>query len=448
MADVNRKELADVCTRIINEPERNINEVSSLMKATSDKGLLFLSLTKVFKNIAPLYRIRLHSNKVKHKSESMSLSDFDRKLFAQYNLFVKEVCRSDAVESYKAAAELLRTLDHFNFSDRIIAKVLLGTTKSHAVAELCVDVLVDRIKNDQAGETVFIILDRCLDYRFNHCIVKAMLESQYLQMCVNIRIGKEEYYLKQNIEKRKREKKDKRGKGFFAKKSPIGSKDRKEEKARLQLQSEARKDEAAGLEPLNDKNYVRTVNALQRLYFTLLKNKDSDSFEDIFIGVRKYINIIRKEFHEGLYTLLLESIVLARTGAALEGVLTIFEVYKNSGYDFKRPIDVLFRAISPFNYELTCELVPKLCTCVRQAFIGTSQSKLHVIAFTQRLMHCRLVRYIPEFDQLIKDLEIRYNLEFTDFDVKHGELNNMDADGVDGVQHKPFYEYFPFRRVV
>lgn len=448
MADVDRKQLAELCTRIINEPERNVNEISGLMKSTCDKGLLYISLTKVFKNIAPLYRIRLHSNKVKHKSESLSISDFDRKLFTQYNMFVKEICRSDAVESYRAAAELLRALDHFNFSDRIIAKVLLGTTKSRAVAELCVDVLVDRIKNDQAGETVFIILDRCLDYRFNHCIVRAMLESQYLQACVGIRRDKEEYYLKQSIEKRKREKRDKRGKGFFAKKQPVGSKDRKEEKARLQLQNEARKEEKAGLEPINEKNYIRTVNAMQRLYFTLLKNKEKDCLKDIFIGVRKYINIIRKEFHEGLYTLLLDSIRCADADAALEGISTIFEVYRNSGYDFKRPIDILFRIISPFNYELTSELVAKLCGCIKHMFIDTQQSKLHVIAFTQRLMHCRLVRYIPEFDQLIKDLEIRYNLEFTDFDVKHVELKDLDADCVDQVANKPFYEYFPFRRVV
>lgn len=443
-----RKWVAEMCTRIINEPEENVNEVSTLLKSTGDKGLLFLSLTKVFKNIAPLYRIRLHSNKVKHKSADLSITEFDKKLFTQYNLFVRDICRSDAVESYKAAAELLKTLDHFNFSDRIVAKVLLGTTKSRAVAECCIEAITDRIKNDRTGETIFMILDRCLDYRFNHLVVKAMLDSEYLQMCVKIRIDKEEFYLKESIERRKQEKKEKRGKGFFAKKALIGKKDKKDEKMRLRMQSETRTEEKADLDPINNKNYIRTVNAMQRLYFTLLKNKEKICFEDIFVGVRKYIRIIRKEFHEGLYTLLLEAIRMSDVSAGLEGVISTFEIYKNSGYDFKRLADVLFKIISPFNYQLSLDLIPVLCTCVRHIFIDIVQSKMHAVAFTQRLMHSRLVRHILEFDKLIKDLEIKYNLEFTDFDINTTEVKDIEVDDISKIPQKPFYEYFPFRRVI
>lgn len=448
MADVERSQIADVCTRIINEPERNINEVSSLLKSKKDKGLLFLSLTKVFKNIVPLYRIRLHSGQVKHKNENLSVTEFDRRLFRQYNLFVKEVCSSDCTESYRAAAELLMTLDHFNFADRIVAKVLLGTTRPGQVAAQCVEALVDRIKNDQTGDVIFIIIDRCLDYRFSHDIVKAMLESQYLDKCVKLRIEKETYYEKENVERRRKEKQEKPGKGFFAKKFLIGKKEKKEEKTRLQLQAEARSQEQTELAPINDKNYVRTVNAMQRLYFTVLKSRDTSYFEDTFVGVRKYIRIIRKEFHEGLYTLLLDAIRLTDVKASLEGILTVFEVYRNCGYDFKRLVDVLFQAILPFNYGLTHELVPSLCVCVRHMFIDITQPKLHVVAFTQRLMHCRLIRYAPEYDSLIKALEVKYNLEFTDFEMKPVELKDLDATDIDRVAFKPFYEYFLFKRGV
>ncbi|ELA41857.1 uncharacterized protein VICG_01041 [Vittaforma corneae ATCC 50505] len=447
MVEVEKKRIAEICTKIINEPEKNINEVSILLQANKDKGVLFLSLTKVFKNIAPLYRIRLHSNKVKHKNENLSITEFDRTLFKQYNLFVKEICNSDSAESYKSAAELLKSLDHFNFSDRIVAKVLLGTTRSHSVAMHCTEALVDRIKNDQVGDTISIIVDRCLDYRFSHYIVKAMLESQYLQKCVEIRIEKECYYEKESIEKRKKEKLEKPGKGFFSKKFLVDKKERKDEKQRLQLQKETKMQEKYELNSINEKTYIKTVNAMQRLYFTILKDQDKVHFEDTFIGVRKYIRIIRKEFHEGLYTLLLDAIKIADVGAALEGILTIFEIYKDCGYDFKRVINVLFQMAYPFNYSLTAELVQKFCSCVRHMFLDIVQSKMRAIVFTQRLMHCRIIKYVPELDRLIKDLEVKYNLEFTDFDMRYQTLEDLNASDVDRITIKPFYEYFLFKKI-
>lgn len=447
MAEVERKQIAEICTKIINEPERNIDEVSTLLQASLDRGLLFLSLAKVFKNVAPLYRIRLHSSKVKHKNGNLSVSEFDKKLFKEYNLFVKAICSSDCAESYRSAAELLKTLDHFNFSDRIIAKVLLGTTKSQSVAMCCVEALVDRIKNDQTGDTVFIILDKCLDYRFSHHIVKAMLESRYLEKCVEIRTEKESYYEKESVERRRKNKLEMPGKGFFAKKFLVDKRERKDEKRRLQLQKDVRMQERSELDPINEKNYIRTVNAMQRLYFTILKSHDKMHFEHTFIGVRKYIRIIRKEFHEGLYTLLLSTIKIADPSAALEGILTIFEVYKDCGYDFRRVINVLFQMARPFNYLFTTELTQNFCRCARHILLDIAQPKLRIIAFAQRIMHCRITRHVPEFDRLIKDLEVKYNLEFTDFDVKYKELGDLDTSDIDCVAAKPFYEYFLFKKV-
>lgn len=445
---MDKNQIAEICTRIINEPEKNINDVSQLLATKENKGLVYLSLTKVFKNITPLYRIRLHSNKIKHKNESLKVSEYDKKLFKQYNMFVKDICSSDIVESYKAAAELLKTLDHFNFSDRIISKVLMGTTKSHSVALFCVEALIDRIINDQIGDTVFIIIDRCLDYRFSEEIIKAMINSQYLQKCVEIRINKETYYEKEKIEERKKDKNEKSGKGFFAKKFLIDKNEKKDEKKRLKLQNDVRKQEKEELDQLNDKNYIRTVNAMQRLYFTILKSQNKELFEYTFIGIRKYIRIIRKEFHEGLYTFLLDSIKIADTNSALEGVLTIFEIYNSCGYDFKRVVNVLFQIISPFNISLTYELIDKLCVCTRNMFLNIVQPKIRAIAYVQRLMHCRIVRFINKFDQLIKDLEVKYNLEFDDFDIKRVDLKDIGTDDIDKITVKPFYEYYLFKKVI
>ena len=304
------------CTSILNDPESNIKKVSEILKIQTQKGLVYLSLVKVFKNVVPLYKIRTHSNKVKHRNQEHSVTDFDKVLLAQYNVFVKEICSSDLIESFKAAAELVKCLDHFNFADILISKVLIGTTKQNSVGKYCIEVLVDRVKNDPLGETVFMILNQCLDYKFSSHIVEAILESKYLEKCVQIRIDKETFYDKEKIRERKEAKKEVAGRGFFKKKFLIGKTDKKEEKKRLQQMKQVRMQEETELSAINEKNYIRTVNALQRLYFTVLKTHNQPCFLNTFKGVRKYIRIIRKEFHEGLYTLLIDAIKISDLSAA------------------------------------------------------------------------------------------------------------------------------------
>lgn len=448
MNDDKRDAIGEICTRIINNPEEQIHEVESLLNMKEHRELIMLSLAKVFKNIAPLYRIRLHSNKIKHKNQDLSVSQFDRLLFKYYNLYVKEVCSSDKPESFIAAAELLRSLDHFNFSDRLVAKVLLGTTKFPKIAGVCVEVLVDRIQNDPSGETIFMIIDQCLDYRFSHLIVKALLESKYLEKCVEIRITKEEYYEKESIERRKKEKKEKTGKGFFKRNFLIDKKERKEEKKRLQLQSKVREEEKQELNPINEKNYIRTVNALQRLYFTIFKNHHRDCFESSFLGIRKYIRIIRKEFHEGLYTLMVDCIKISNedVSAVTEGVLTIYEIYKENGYDFKRILDVLYQIVSPLNVIAVGE-IEGLCKAIRNMFLNVKQPKLRAIVFLQRLLQYRITRFVPLFDQLIKDIEVKYDIEFDDFEMKTVKTAETQSNDIDKVILRPFYEYYLFKKM-
>ena len=439
--------LSTECMSILNDPECNIKKISEILKIKEHKGLIYLSLVKVFKNIVPLYKVRTHSNKVKHRNQAMSVSEYDRILLMQYNAFVREICNSDTIESFKAAAELVRSLDHFNFADRLISKVLIGTTKQNTVGNFCIESLVDRVKNDPLGETLFIILDKCLDYKFSFHIIEAMLESKYLERCVQIRIEKETFYEKDKIRERKLNKKEVAGKGFFKKQFLKDKKDLKEEKKRLQLMKQVRMQEESELGSINEKNYIRTVNALQRLYFTVLKTHNEPSFKNTFIGIRKYIKIIRKEFHEGLYTLMIDAIKISNISASLEGMLSIYEIYKDSGYDFKRILDSLFSIICPFNFQFDATHHELFAKVLRLYFINIQQPKNRVFAFVQRLMLNRTLRFIPIFDILIKNLEVKYNLEFNDHDYKNRLVNNLDCDDIDKIVLKPLYEYYLFKKL-
>lgn len=440
------KKLGEICTSIINDPESNIMSVAEILQSKAD-GVVLLSLAKVFKNVVPLYKIRVYSDKAKYKNRELSISAYDRVLLGQYNLYVKELCSSSLPESYRAAAELLKTLDHFNFADRIVSKVLVGTTMSHGVSNACVEALADRIRNDSIGDTVFIIIDKCLDCKFSHILVDALLESKYLEKCVQIRIDKETFYEKERIEERRKAKKEQTGRGFFSKRYSGDKAEKKEEKKRLKLQSEIREQEKQEIDPINEKNYVRAVNALQRLYFTILKDGIPPCLESTYIGVRKYIRIIRKEFHEGLYTLLNSSIEKSNPHSALEGILSIICIYKDGGMDFKRAIDVFFRIVHPFNYHNALtdfRMISKVGRCL---FLDTVQPKHRVCALIQRLMHCKCVRYIPEYSALIKDLEIKYDIDLSDHEIKNRNVYEGTKQDIDSIPSKPFYEYYLLRKM-
>lgn len=442
------EELAETCTGIINSPEERVGDISRLLRKGRGKELVHLSLAKVFKSIVPLYRVRIHSEKVKHRDGELSVSQYDKDLVAQYNAYVREICAAGTPESFRCACELLRTLDHFNFADRIVAKVLIGTNQGGSLGALCTEAIVDRVKNDASGETVFMIINQCLDYRCSHCVVDALPESKYLHTCVGIRVDKEELYNKERIAQRAREKKAQRARGFFARAPVYSGREKKENKQRAIQQNAARQKESESAAPLDDKKYVRTSNALQRLYFTILKENISDCLRGTFIGVRAFIKLIRLEFREGLYVLLNDAVKGSALPAQLEGVRTILAAYGASGLDFKRIADVVFTALCPLNTAATVADYDALKAIIKQLFIDVRQPPARVTALAQRLLQARCMRYTQQHVEMVKMLEVAYDIDFSDADMKTRRMYDPSITDIDKIEPKPFYEYFLFKKMI
>ena len=447
MDSATANDIATRCVTIINHPERNVGDIGMLLKKYKSEEVIFPSLAKVFRNIAPLYRIRVHSEKVKHRSGDLDISTFDTQLVNHYNNYIKELCALKSSMSYVCACDLLSTLDHFNFADRLVAKVLTGSNMNSELGDKCVDTLVDRIKNDATGETVFMIMNQCLDYRHSERVVEALLESKYLEKCVATRIDKEEKYNREYQERKKAELRPKLKRGFFGK-TPIFGKPAKElEKQRRIQELSAKKAEDESAAPLDDKNYVRTANALQRLYFTILKEKMAPCYSSVFIGVRKYIKLIRQEFREGLYVLLADAIVEAGLDAAIEGVDTVIFAYGSTGLDFKRIIDRIYGLLDPFNADFNEQNMARLGELLKSMFVTIKQPVHRAVAFSQRLMRFAVVRRMPCIAGIVRMLEVTYDLDFTDAESKNKRLHEMQTEEVDKVANKPFYEYFLFKRM-
>ncbi|KAI4293076.1 nucleolar complex protein 3, partial [Pancytospora philotis] len=426
---------------------RHVSEIARVLRVREHSDVVHLALAKVFKNIVPLYRVRVHSEKVKHRNGELAVSAFDRELVGAYNAYIKELCASSSADSFRCAAELLRALDHFNFADRVVAKVLVGTNLDGPAGVACADALVDRIRHDALGDTVFMILNQCLDHRYSHRVVDALLESAYLRRCVEIRIDKEEKYNRERNERRRAERRVRKQKGFFGKAPTYGKQAQKGEKARLVLQSAAKREEDEQLGRIDDKNYVRTVNALQRLYFTVLRDGHRACFRGTFAGVRAFIKLIRLEFREGLYVLLHEALRQADAAAGLECVATVLAVYGDSGLDLKRVLDHVYALLHPFGSALDADAAAALVPAVRQLFVDTRQPLQRVHAMVQRLCLARAVRRMPALSEMIRMLEVAYDIDFSDCERAAKRTNCSAEEDIDKAEIRPLYEYHLLKRV-
>lgn len=448
--DDSHNDIMTSCTAIINSPESSIRTVSEIMSRHNCSKAALLALGKVFKNIVPLYKIRIHSEKTKHKTAELDISEYDRELCFQYNAYIKALCASPDHSSFCCAAELLPKLDHFNFADRLVAKVFAGTQLRGSTGRICLNSIVAEIKDNTSGDTLFMILDQCLDRKYSPELVAALLDSPYLHTCVSIRIEKELKYDKERIEQRKRLKRleKKAGKGFFAKKYVLGKNERKEEKERLKKQQEVKEEEVTGMDSISEQNYIRTANALQRLYLTILKEKNRECYSATFRGLREYTKLIRKEFREGLYVLLHDAIAEVSASEAFEGISCVLHVYATSGLDFKRIINHLYGLIHPLSCRLSSDDFRRLGPIFRQLFIMNRQPIGRVHVFIQRLMLLRSVRFIDAIPAIVKELEVSYNVDLTDNAFKNKSTVNYDKEDVDLVPSKPIFEYFVFKKVI
>lgn len=221
---------------------------------------------------------------------------------------------------------------------------------------------------------------------------------------------------------------------------------KKEEKERLKTQKEQRDCEYNEMDEINDKIYTKTVNAYQRLLFTVLKQGRVNCIVGALKSIKKFHRIIRKEFYEGLYALTTNVLTDSSVEISLEAIDTILFLYKNKGIDYKTPINKLYEIIRPFNQTLKLEHCDLLVSCIRKLFIQAPQSPKRTTIFIQRLILLRITRYLPLFDDLIKELEIHANINLLDFEGYRAKDILSTSDDIDKQQDRFSFEYFLYKK--
>ncbi|EED44679.1 hypothetical protein EBI_24868 [Enterocytozoon bieneusi H348] len=431
---ITKNEISRICEQIIINPNENLKELKPLIDIGNE--LADMAVAKVFSNICPLYKIRLGSQKIKHKSTEFTYNDFDITLLKLYETFLKKILRKKNEYTYHIAAYLLDELDHFNYSDRLVSKVLLGTQVDN-VRNICIYVITERIKNDNNGKILVYILDQSIDYNFNENILDALLKSQYLNSIINnyknIHNSKN---IQNNLENEFRKNK------FFAKKQLKGI-NKKIEKERYLKELNIKKDEIEELTHENIKIRNKAINSLQRLYFTLLKEKNVRYIQLICTGIQKFFSLIRQEFHEGLLFLLSDNIKDNYTNIKyiennIELINTIFIVFKDSGIDFE---NLVMKIVPILDFKFAKSLSKdyfetKVMEILETIFLKNKMQKELVLIVAKKLILLRTMRYLTNVDKFIKKIEIVYNLNYRE---KYATNNN---------RVKTIYEYFLYKKTV
>lgn len=443
------REIALKCKEIMADPEAHLMKVKDIFGIISReqvdgqlRGIAYLSLLKVFKAVIPLYKVRTLKDMVKDKRDSMHMKAHDKEMLALYTSYIKFIVEDASDESYVSACEVLDHLDHFNCADKIVLKVLVGSTARRLVSRLCCEAIKLKLRNDWSGDTVFLILNQMLDVEHNPLIMEYLMDIPFITNSLKSDDERAVEYWTANARVAKRDKNS-----IFQSKRIGNKKLKKMDKNRLQMQEDARTEEAFEGDAEEFANRKKIYAALQRLYFTILKENRFEYYKHVFAGLMKYKGIIRPAFREGLYFLLNNNLGCLPSDARIRGIQCIVSLYGEDGYDFKRLVDVLYSALHPMNFDLAEADYCDVDSAARFLFMKTRQPahRAHVL-LNRLILHC-CCRPAPMLRMLIRDLSALYSIDPLDCDgLRHKEFD-QDAAETDMIPSNPFFAYSLYKQI-
>ncbi|ADM12164.2 nuclear pre-ribosomes export protein [Encephalitozoon intestinalis ATCC 50506] len=446
--DQQKSKIGSICTKIIENPQENLDMMEGIFEMLRNgsfegkaKGMVYLSLFKVFKAVIPLYKVRSLKDVVKDKRDALHLKDHDKNLLKWYTSYVKTMVDDISNESYISLCEVLQHFDHFNATDKIVSGVLRGSLGKGSVPMMCCNTIKLKLRSDCSGELIATILDQMLDFEYNPLILEYLLDIPFVNNSLKSDEEKAKEYWEANRGVSRRDKNS-----IFHRKRIFNKKLKKMEKERLSLQSEVKDEEDIEGRIEEMKSCKRIYDAIQRLYFTVLKGDRYECYKYVFMGLVKYRKILRPGFMEGLYFLLNNSLSKIPSDAKVQGILSILTLYEDECYDFNGLVDLLYSMIHPINPEIVDN--DELVKVIRFLFIKIRQPIHRAHVLLKRLILCCCSRSVPEFRSLIKDISAYYDIEFSDCTNPRCREFDQDSTHVDSIPDNPFFEYFLYKNIL
>lgn len=249
-----QKQVANICLAITADPERALTnkvqvlddgatvpklaDLLVLLKSSNYQvvEIAMLSCTLVFKDICPGYRIRsmdAQDKNVQLKKETKRLRDFENNLLKAYQHFLKfidakvleglgsatlpnvewETASRFGLSALRCQCELLRTMSHFNFRNKLVVAVVQRAAQPQKeISEVCCSTIKNLFDVDVSGELSYEIVKEmsALMNNAKHTPFESFLEClNALKLRVHANESKALHRKeKQNRRKRRRDEED------------------------------------------------------------------------------------------------------------------------------------------------------------------------------------------------------------------------------------------------
>ncbi|EGW29912.1 uncharacterized protein SPAPADRAFT_143913 [Spathaspora passalidarum NRRL Y-27907] len=292
-----KEEIADLASKLIENPEENISCLTRLRKMSESKNfvtsqLAIMALIPIFKSLAPSYKIRPLSDVEKREKvsrEVAKLRTFEQSLVTNYIAYIdtltqfSKVSYSNSANNKKitsdhlkrgflattAATELcLSSLRHFNYRSELFSIVIKRLNRKptnpqdYQVFMKCLRVLETLLKDDaENGDITFDVIRimtktiRDKKFRVDESVINVFLSLALL----------EDYDPNNNrddLPKPKLKKKDR---------VHLSKKERKARKERKEIEEEMRKAEQAITVEEREKYQAQVLKMILTLYLEILK---------------------------------------------------------------------------------------------------------------------------------------------------------------------------------
>ncbi|KAL4640065.1 hypothetical protein GN956_G12127 [Arapaima gigas] len=324
--------IAGLASAILADPVNSIKKLKELRSmlmetdsvvAVTVRKLVMMSLTEVFKDIVPSYRIRPlteeeKTNKV--KKETQQLREFEEGLVSQYKFYLENLeqtikdwkqkkrkqSETVALQAYEGLAEvavrclceLMVALPHFNFHNNILVLVApLMDDPCSPVSNICCEYVKKLLKQDKLGQASLGMVK----------VISGMVKSrnysvrpEVLQCLLCLRI--KEVEVKKDTEDVAPKKKFM---NFKEKRKNLSRMQRKWKKAEEKLEKELLETEASESKEKKLKLHTETLNIVFLIYFRILKKaQKSVLLPAVLEGLAKFAHLINLEFFDDLLTVL------------------------------------------------------------------------------------------------------------------------------------------------
>lgn len=419
--------LSKICEDVIINPQ-NIQKISQLILLSNRDPTILMSILKVFLNTAPLYKIKIINDQIKHKKEYLKLQKYDKEYLEVYSKFIHKIVKGTDFSSYKCSSLILRQLSHFNFIEKIIVHVLEGTrSEDLATQQICLDALEHSILNDHEGYLVSKIVQQMNTFGFGKKVLSLLIKIPF----INIFLNEKEYNQKLKFIKEERMKKHKeltrkedelsKNKKLKTNSSRSAKKIDKENKKKIsKISSEEGK---ISFEQM-DKNYQQIVNALHRIYLFVLRDKLEDFYFFTFCGLLKYKNLIKNELFDGL-NVLLKNLIKEKMEFKTKMILfnLILVLNERKSFDLENVIisflDSLKKNIKNIKREKEDNCAYKsICAIIKFNFINKKQSEERINKLLKILLLICSIQYLPEVSHFITELIEVYDVDLQDNEIE------------------------------